>query len=155
MALQRLFASRLSVVSKIPMNRAAVIGFTWLGIVALMLTVFMVISNSVELGKYTVGRWLSYKTLNVVLAASMIFVVCRYVSDFLSLHVHKVVEFVSQYSLGIYILHPIFLWPMKAFGWEEGHPVWVIPLWIVISGSGALALSWLLARTKKTAWLLP
>lgn len=140
---------------KLPMKRAVVIGFTWLGIAALMLTVFMVIANSVELGKYTVGRWLSYKTLNVVLAASMIFVACRYVSDFISPRGHKVVEFVSQYSLGIYILHPIFLWPMKAFGWDEGHPIWVIPLWVMVSGGGALALSWLLARTKKTAWLLP
>ncbi|WP_194438089.1 acyltransferase [Vibrio fluminensis] len=140
---------------KLPLSRSAVISFTWLGVVALLVTVFMVLTNSVEAGKYTVGRWLSYKTLNVVMAASMVFVVCRYLSDFLSENAHKVVALISQHSLGIYLLHPIFLWPMKAFGWYQGHPGWVIPLWIIISGGGALALSCLLARSKKTAWLLP
>ena len=31
----------------------------------------------------------------------------------------------------------------------------VIPLWIVLSGAGALGLSWLIARSSKTRWLLP
>ncbi|OLQ89397.1 hypothetical protein BIY22_19860 [Vibrio panuliri] len=140
---------------KLPINRLSVITLMWLGVVALLITVFMVISHSVDAGKYTVGRWLSYKTLNVVVAASMVFVVCRYVSDYLSPRAHTLVALISQHSLGIYLLHPIFLWPMKAFGWHQGHPIWVIPLWIVLSGGGALALSCLLARSNKTSWLLP
>ncbi|WP_418113627.1 acyltransferase [Vibrio scophthalmi] len=140
---------------KLPLNPLSVVTATWLGIFALMLTVWMVIANSVEAGQYTVGRWLSYKTLNVVLAASMVFVICRYLSDKLSQRSYDVVAFISQYSLGIYLLHPIFLWPIKALGWHQGNPLWVIPLWVLISGIGALGLSWLLARSKKTAWLLP
>ncbi|ANU37998.1 acyltransferase [Vibrio scophthalmi] len=140
---------------KLPLNPLSVMIATWLGIFALMLTVWMVIANSVEAGQYTVGRWLSYKTLNVVLAASMVFVICRYLSDKLPQRIYDVVAFISQYSLGIYLLHPIFLWPMKTLGWHQGNPLWVIPLWVLISGIGALGLSWLLARSKKTAWLLP
>ena len=65
------------------------------------------------------------------------------------------VGFISKHSLGIYLLHPIFLWPMKEFGWYQGHPAWVIPLWIVISGAGALWMSWMVSKSEKTRWLLP
>ncbi len=139
----------------VPLKSWVVNSFIWLGILALLITAFMVLTHSIELGKYTVGRWLSYKTLNVVAAASMIFIACRYFSDYLSAGAHKVVALISQHSLGIYLLHPIFLWPMKAYGWHEGHPLWVIPMWVVLSGGGALALSYLLAQSNKTKWLLP
>ncbi|MGR5134472.1 acyltransferase [Vibrio alfacsensis] len=140
---------------KIPLNRSATTLFTGLGLVALAVTFTMVVMNSLDAGKYTVGRWLSYKTLNVVLAASMIFMLCRYVGEGLPPKIQKVVSFISQYSLGIYLLHPIFLWPMKAFGWHQGHPIWVIPLWVILSGAGALAMSYLFSRSAKTRWLLP
>lgn len=140
---------------KVPLNRSVVTGFTALGLVALAVTFTMVVSNSLEADKYTVGRWFSYKTLNVILAASMIFMLCRYFGEGLAPKAQKVVSFISQHSLGIYLLHPIFLWPMKAFGWYQGHPAWVIPLWIVLSGAGALAMSYLFSKSAKTRWLLP
>lgn len=58
---------------KVPLNRSMVTLFTGFGLVALAVTFTMVVTNSLEAEKYTVGRWLSYKTLNVILAASMIF----------------------------------------------------------------------------------
>lgn len=140
---------------KVPLNRAVIGIFTLLGVTALLLTAYMVISVSVANGEYSVGRWLSYKTLNVVVAASMIFMLCRYVGESLSVRANQIVAFISQHSLGIYLLHPIFLWPMKTYAWHDGHPVWVIPFWVIISGVGALALSWLLSRWNKTRWLLP
>ncbi|WP_104046231.1 acyltransferase [Vibrio jasicida] len=140
---------------KVPLNRTTVSIFTGLGLVALAVTFTMVVGNSLEADKYTVGRWFSYKTLNVILAASMIFMLCRYFGEGLTPKVQKVVSFISQHSLGIYLLHPIFLWPMKAFGWYQGHPAWVIPVWIVLSGAGALAMSYLFSKSAKTRWLLP
>ncbi|GAJ78041.1 hypothetical protein JCM18905_3982 [Vibrio sp. JCM 18905] len=141
---------------KVPLNRSMVALFTGFGLVALAVTFTMVVTNSLEAEKYTVGRWLSYKTLNVILAASMIFMIGRYFGEGLSPKVQKVVSVISQHSLGgIYLLHPIFLWPMKAFGWYTGHPAWVIPVWIIISGAGALAMSYLFSRSAKTRWLLP
>lgn len=140
---------------KVPLNKMTLFLSVALGIIALVATIAMVASGSITAEKYTVGRWLSYKTLNTVLAASMVFVVCRYYGERLSQRSHQVVSFISQHSLGIYILHPIFLWPMKAFNWHQGHPAWVIPLWVIIGGAGALGLSWLLSRSAKTRWLLP
>ncbi|WP_261816387.1 acyltransferase [Vibrio gallicus] len=140
---------------KVPLNRRSVFVFVVLGLAAFSATIYQVVQMSLEANKYAFGRWLSYKTLNTVLAASMVFMVCRYVGENLSEKTDKVVSFISQHSLGIYILHPIFLWPMNEFAWYEGHPVWMIPIWIVISGSLSLAASWLLSRSTKTAWLLP
>ncbi|WP_105902995.1 acyltransferase [Vibrio gangliei] len=126
-----------------------------IGMVSLAVTALMVMMGSVEAKHYTFGLWLSYKTLNTALAAMMVFILCRYFADRLSGKTVAIVSFISRYSLGIYLLHPVFLWPMKAYGWHQGHPIWVIPLWVVLSGGGALALSWLLARSAKTRWLLP
>lgn len=140
---------------KLPMTPAVVIGFVLLGGGALWLTAYEVVTLSVANGEYSVGRWFSYKTLNVVCAASMVFVLCRFFGERLSGRSYHWVSVISRHSLGIYLLHPIFLWPMKAFGWYQGHPGWVIPLWVVLSGAGALWLSWLLSRSAKTAWLVP
>ncbi|ADV85141.1 acyltransferase [Vibrio vulnificus] len=141
--------------SKVPNQRSVVVGSVLLGGMALAATVIMVVSNSLATGEYTVGRWLSYKTINVVLAASMVFVLCRSVGERLSAQWQKWVALISRHSLGIYLLHPIFLWPMKELGWYQGHPAWVIPLWVVLSGAGALALSYLFSLSAKTRWLLP
>ncbi|MDC5853331.1 acyltransferase [Vibrio europaeus] len=140
---------------RVPLTKGYVAIFALLGSVALFTTAYMVISDSLMQGEYTVERWLSYKTLNVILAASMIFMLCRYFGEGLSQKSNQVIGFISKNSLGIYILHPIFLWPMKELGWYQGHPAWVIPLWIVLSGAGALALSWLLSQSSRTRWLLP
>lgn len=139
----------------VPNRRGVVLVSVLLGGAALALTVTMVIINSLAAGEYTVGRWLSYKTINVVLAASMVFLVCRYFDDRLSTRWKNIIAIISRHSLGIYLLHPIFLWPMKEFGWYQGHPAWVIPLWIVLSGSGALALSYVVSLSAKTRWMLP
>ena len=140
---------------KVPLNRTSVSAFVILGMASLLITAYMVVTNSLDADQYTVGRWLSYKTINVVLAASMVFMLCRYVGEGLPDNASKLFGFVSHHSLGIYLLHPIFLWPMKEFAWHEGHPGWVIPVWIVISGAGALFVSWLLSRSPRTSWLLP
>ncbi|GAD80458.1 acyltransferase [Vibrio ezurae] len=140
---------------KVPLTKQVIGFFVLIGVSALAVTIYQVVSLSVEANEYTYGRWLSYKTLNTVCAASMIFMLCRYYGEGLSAKTNKVVGFISTHSLGIYILHPLFLWPMKELGWGQGHPAWSIPLWIVVSGGGALLLSWLVSRSKKTAWLLP
>ncbi|NOI68447.1 acyltransferase family protein [Vibrio sp. 99-8-1] len=141
---------------KVPLKRANVVLITLAGLVAGLLTIAMVTSLSLDAGQYTVARWLSYKTINTVVIASMLFMLCRYVANRqLPDKFNKAVCFISQHSLGIYILHPLFLWPVKAFGWDQGHPAWEIPLWVAVSGSLALASSWLLSRSSKTRWLLP
>lgn len=140
---------------RVPVKPRVMWLFCVAGVAALVVTGYMVINQSLAADKYTVGRWLSYKTFNVVLAASMVFYVCRCFGERLSERTNKVVSLISQHSLGIYLLHPIFLWPMKEFGWYQGHPAWVIPVWIIISGLGALGLSWYFSQSERTKWLLP
>lgn len=73
MALYGLPSTGVCFISKGTLNRSMVTLYVGLGLVALAVTFTMVVTNSLEAEKYTVGRWLSYKTLNVILAASMIF----------------------------------------------------------------------------------
>lgn len=128
---------------------------TCLGGGALLGTVVMVISSSMENGEYTVGRWLSYKTINTVLAASMVFVLCQYYAERISSRAMRLVTLISRYSLGIYLLHPLFLWPLYQLEWPLMHPLVGLPIWVTVSGGLALALSWCLSQHRFTAWLVP
>ncbi|MGF1724445.1 acyltransferase [Photobacterium nomapromontoriensis] len=126
-----------------------------LGGIGLVLTDYMVLSRSLDNGEYTVGRWLSYKTLNTALIAAMVFSLGRYVVMRMSESWLDRVAFMSRYSLGIYLLHPIFLWPVRAYDLYFLPPVLMIPLWTVVITVLALMASWLLAKSPKTAWLVP
>jgi surface polysaccharide O-acyltransferase-like enzyme len=140
---------------KIPLTAKSTWVIVTTGAAALGLTVYSVITLSLDAGGYTVQRWLSYKTLNTVLAAALVFALCRYFADSLPEKAKSAVSFVSTHSLGIYLLHPIFLWPMKSYGWYDGHPGWVIPLWVVVAGAASLISSWVISKSTKTQWLLP
>ncbi len=126
-----------------------------LGVGALLLTDYMVISASFDEGRYTVGRWMSYKTTNTVLAAALVFALCRYLADKLSEGALAKIAFVSRYSLGIYLLHPLFLWPVRAFDLYFAHPLLMIPFWTLLTFVLALTATWALARSRATAWLVP
>ncbi|USD65382.1 acyltransferase [Vibrio sp. SCSIO 43136] len=131
-------------------------GFVAAGIIAAIVTVMMVIEPSLALQEYKVGRWLSYKTINTIVIVAAIFIAARYFAPRLSEASKQVVSFVSQYSLGVYLLHPIFLWPMIELEWYRLLPAWLsIPLWTLVAGSAALWLSWVLAKSSKTRWLTP
>ncbi|OAN16940.1 hypothetical protein A3K86_08360 [Photobacterium jeanii] len=126
-----------------------------LGVVMAVLTCYGVISESLAQGEYTVGRWLSYKTINTALIAAMVFVVGRYVGERLPERPQQWVSFVSRYSLGIYLLHPLFLWPVRAWDLYWGPSWLMIPLWTLVAGGLALAASYGLSQSKRTAWLVP
>ena len=126
-----------------------------LGIAALLLTDYMVVSTSLAKGEYTVGRWMSYKTLNTVLIAAMIFALCQRYGERLSEFWKHKLSLMGRYSLGIYLLHPIFLWPVREFDLYFFHPGLMIPFWTLVCGGLALTASWLLAKNSKTAWLVP
>lgn len=140
---------------KLPVTQGVVITAVILGVGAMILSSYMVVQGSIEEGRYYVGRWFSYKTLNTVLAASMIFIVCKAYAENLAPSAKRVVRFISKYSLGVYLLHPLFLWPMNELELHVGHPAYMVPFWVIVSGSLALATSWLLSLSSKTRWLLP
>lgn len=126
-----------------------------LSVLSLFVTDFNVVSDSFSSGEYTVGRWFSYKTINTVIVAAAVFVLCRYVSEKLNEKARLYVSFISRYSLGIYLLHPLFLWPLRHFDLYFSTPLIAIPIWSFIAGSFSLGASWLLSKSKKTAWLVP
>ncbi|MCX4028249.1 acyltransferase family protein [Endozoicomonas sp. SM1973] len=134
-------------------------GVNWLlvlaGLAATITTIAMVVNLSVANNDFTVGRWLSYKTLNRVLIAGMVFVVFLYCSRYLKGYCKKFVCFVSQYSLGLYFIHPIFLWPLKEYALYFANPLLTIFCWVSLAGGLALLSSWLLGRNQYTKWLAP
>lgn len=125
------------------------------GFICALITVMSVLTDSYASQQYDISRWLSYKTINTVVLASSIFLLIKQYGHFLSSYKQGLVSIISRYSLGIYLLHPIFLWPMQNFEAYHAHPAWVIPLWIIISICGAFGVSWGLSRFRQTAWLVP
>lgn len=126
-----------------------------LTIVSLFVTDYIVISKSFIADEYMVGRWFSYKTLNIVIIAGGVFVFCRYINDKFGDRTRYNLGVLSRYSFGVYLLHPIFLWPLRHYDLYFANPLIAIPVWTVIAASFALGASWLLSRSPKTAWLVP
>lgn len=121
----------------------------------ILFTIGMVVERSLELQGYDSGRWYSYNSINTVVIAAAVFYWCRGMAEQLPSYCRTCIVFMSRHSLGVYLLHPIFLWPMKTFAWYQGHPGWLIPMWVVLSVLGSLLLSWLLSASTKTRWLVP
>ncbi len=126
-----------------------------LAVIAVLVTNYSVISHSFAADEYKMARWMSYKTLNTVLVAAAIFVGCRMISDKLSLAARNKLAWLSKYSLGVYLIHPIFLWPLREYDLYFANPLIAIPVWTVIAAGLALATSWLLGRSRYTSWLVP
>lgn len=126
-----------------------------LALVAVAITNGTVIDESLDAGRYEVGRWFSYKTVNTVVVAAFVFVGVRaYVSRF-SARALGISELVARHSLGIFLIHPLFLWPVHEFELYRGHPLLVIPMWALVCGGLALLTSSWLRRHRVSAWLVP
>lgn len=125
------------------------------GLLGLALTFAGVVWLSVEKGMYSVGRFNSYKTINTVLAATMIFCLAKHYGDRIQGRTRQIISFISRYSLGLYLVHPLLLWPVRAYDLYWGSAAVMIPLWTVINIVTTLFVVWFLARNKLTRWLVP
>lgn len=126
-----------------------------LAVIALIATNYNVISHSFAADEYKMGRWMSYKTLNTVVVAASVFMLCRLICEKLAPSSLNKLGWLSKYSLGVYLIHPIFLWPLREYDLYFANPLIAIPVWTAIAASLALATSWLLGRSRYTAWLVP
>ncbi len=125
------------------------------GILSLVVTEWSAITASLAAGEYTSAGWFSYKTLNTALIAALVFYLAMRWGERLPVRLKNGVSNLSRYSLGIYLLHPLFLWPVRAFDLYPG-PSWVmIPVWTVVAAGLAMGASVLLARYRLTSWLVP
>ncbi|WP_028863052.1 acyltransferase [Psychromonas aquimarina] len=67
---------------------------------------------AVESGEYS-SFFMGYKTLNTVIIGAMLFVTAQTYADKISGKLRALVLVISKYSLGIYLLHPILLIPVR------------------------------------------
>jgi surface polysaccharide O-acyltransferase-like enzyme len=87
----------------------------WLvaGITMLMLNFFGSWELAVKSGKYS-SFFMGYKTLNTMLIGGMLFVVAQTYADNIKGSFRAFISLISKYSLGIYLLHPLLLIPVRA-----------------------------------------
>ncbi|OEE68719.1 hypothetical protein A1OO_06665 [Enterovibrio norvegicus FF-33] len=127
----------------------------FLGVLALVATEYTAISQSVAKGAYTSAGWFSYKTINTVLIATMVFVLCKRWADNVSDKWQRRVTVVSRHSLGIYLIHPIFLWPLRESDVILGMAWLAIPVVTLVVFVLSYWTSAGLSKWRATAWLVP
>ncbi|MGI9274323.1 MAG: acyltransferase [Endozoicomonas sp.] len=125
------------------------------GVIGLSLTFVGVYWLSMQKGEYSFGRFNSYKTVNTVLVATMVFCLVKHYANRISGRAQQAVSFVSRYSLGLFLVHPLLLWPVRAYDLYWGHAALAIPFWTVINTLATLLLVWLMARRSVTRWMVP
>ncbi|WP_250655598.1 acyltransferase [Alkalimarinus coralli] len=82
------------------------------GVVCLLLNAFGSAYLSFTDGKYR-AFFMGYKSLNTVLIAGMLFVLAQCYAERIQGRLRDVVSIVSRYSLGIYLVHPLLLIPVR------------------------------------------
>lgn len=126
-----------------------------IGLASLVVTEYKVLSISIDLQQYRTLGWFSYKTANTVLIALAVFTLGKLISATLPESANAKLGEISKYTLGIYLIHPIFLWPVREFDW------YLLPSWVMIPLLTAIVFmlsywstAWL-AKWKPTRWLVP
>lgn len=136
--------------SKLPLR-----GLLLLGLLALVATEYTAISESVSSERYTSAGWFSYKTLNTVLIAAMVFRLCQSWASRISDAAQRTVTNISRYSLGIYLVHPLILWPVREFSFMPSMAWLTIPLMTLAVFGLSYVASVGLSKSRFTAWLVP
>lgn len=132
----------------------------WLvaGISMLLLNFFGTWQLAVASGKYS-SFFMGYKTLNTVVIAGMIFVFAQVYAEKIKGKLRALIKLVSKYSLGIYLLHPLLLLPVRDLdnGFYSLFPSsWLaIPVISVVIMFFALLGTLLLARIPLIRHLVP
>ncbi|PKF63381.1 hypothetical protein CW745_00565 [Psychromonas sp. psych-6C06] len=103
----------------------------WLfaGISMLLLNFFGSWEIAIETGKYS-SFFMGYKTLNTMVIGAMLFVLAQAYADKISGKLRAFISIVSKYSLGIYLLHPLLLIPVREL--DNGFYSFFASNWIAI-----------------------
>lgn len=105
------------------------------------------------------SKFMGYKTLNTALIAAMIFVLARQYGDTIHGRARAAILSISKYSLGIYLLHPIFLIPIRArlesAPLSLGHPALAIPALTLVTLVLAWSVTAMMARVPGVRKLVP
>jgi len=87
-------------------------GWVIAGIMMLLLNFFGSWEIAVKAGQYK-SFFMGYKTLNTLIIAGMLFVVAQTYGDKITGKLRVFITCVAKYSLGIYLLHPLLLIPVR------------------------------------------
>lgn len=103
----------------------------WLiaGVSMLLLNFFGSWQLAVESGQYS-SFYMGYKTLNTVLIAGMLFVLAQSYADKIQGQLRMLISVIAKYSLGIYLLHPLLLIPVRNL--DNGYYDWFGSNWLAI-----------------------
>lgn len=82
------------------------------GISMLLLNFFGSWELAVKAGEYS-SFFMGYKTLNTMIIGGMLFVVAQTYADKITGKLRALISIISTYSLGIYLLHPLLLIPVR------------------------------------------
>jgi len=93
-------------------NRAQLQGWVIAGSAMLLLNFFGSWEMAVKAGQYK-SFFMGYKTLNTLVIAGMLFVVAQTYADKIAGRLRVFISCIAKYSLGIYLLHPLLLIPVR------------------------------------------
>lgn len=84
---------------------------------------------AIENGQYS-GFYMSYKTFNTAVIAGMLFVLAQAYADNIKGRLRWLISIISTYSLGIYLIHPLLLIPVREL--NNGFYTWFGSNWVAI-----------------------
>ena len=98
--------------------------------------IFMLVINiggswwlAIETGYYS-SFFMGYKTLNTVIITGMLFVLAQRYAGNIQGKLRVLISVIAKYSLGIYLLHPLLLIPVRHL--DNGYYSWFISNWLAI-----------------------
>ncbi|WP_354623801.1 acyltransferase family protein [Psychromonas sp. MME2] len=132
----------------------------WLiaGVAMLLLNFFGSWQLTIDTGEYS-SFYMGYKTLNTAVIGAMIFVYAQHYGDKIEGKLRALISLIAKYSLGIYLLHPILLIPVRHLDngfYQFFHSNWLaIPLLTIVILFISLLCTMLLAKIPVVKHLLP
>jgi len=93
-------------------NKQHLKGWLVAGIGMLMINFFGSWDMAIQTGQYN-SFFMGYKTLNTMIIAGMLFVVAQTYAHKITGRLRDFISVISKYSLGIYLLHPLLLIPVR------------------------------------------
>lgn len=113
---------------------------------------------ALETGAYS-SFFMGYKTLNTAVIGAMLFVLAQNYADRIQGKLRDFIHIVSKYSLGIYLLHPLLLIPVRVI--DNGYYAslmsnWLaIPILTIITLFASLIITMLLVKIPLVKRLVP
>ncbi len=139
---------------RIPLQSHHIHWLTLTAFVFFLLSFYALWHRSALAGQYAPGRYTSYKTLNTAIMAALVFSLGYRYAFRVQNRGQRLVQLVARNSLGLYLIHPLFLWPLHQWEILPGATLITVPLLTLIITVISLWTTWCLSRYRLTRWLV-